>query len=268
VSEPSKLPSRDMGALLMAMIDGEADAVEVKRVRAAMAADPKLAADAEAYRLTGRSLARLFDGIMAEAVPGQLVHTVMTAGIEGRRAAPAVRLVVARAPRWSGWLDGWRAPAAVFAATAIAFSAGLLVNGDVLHLAVAPVTLASNDPLVANGAVGEALSVSVTGAERNVVTSSGTVKIKMVETFRDSAGAACREYEAQAVVGPRQFGVACREQGAWHVKALLVGGARTGGQTTTAGDELGTALDDIAARIKSGDVVSMEAERKLIAEGW
>ena len=268
MSEPSKLPSRDIGALLMAMIDGEADTIEVKRALAAMAADPRLVSEAEAYRLTGRSLGKLFDGIVDAPVPGQLIHTVMTAGREPRRAPALVVEVRSGGAGWLCWLVDWRTPAAVLAASAIAFASGWLVNGTMLEPVAAPVAVASNDTTLASAGVSEALSVATSGAERTLSTSAGTVKIKLVETFRDGSGAACREYEAQGSAGPRQFGVACREQGAWHVKALLVGQARTGGQTATAGEELGSALDDIAARIKVGEAIGLEGERKLIAAGW
>ena len=255
MSEPSRLPTRDVSALLMAVIDGEADPSDCARALGIVAADPKLAADAEAFRLTGRSLGRLFDGILAQPVPGQLIHSVRTQslGLQGARRAGARGRV-----QWLSWFGGWRLPATVFAASVIAFACGTVWGPSTLH----------SDPALASGALAAALSVATTGTERDIVTAAGGLKMKVVETFRDHAGAMCREFEAQAGAGPRQFGVACKSANGWQIKAQLFGEARSAGQTTTAGDELGTVLDDVAGRIRDGDAVPLDAERKLIADGW
>jgi len=255
VSEPSKLPARDMGALLMAVIDGEADATDRSRVLAAVAADPRLGAEARLYELTGRSLGRLFDGVLAQPVPGQLLHTVRTS--DGVANPPPVKVRTSRAS-WTSWLANWQMPAAAVAACALAFAAGTALN----------LTAPRPDQAFANSPVAQALTVTASGAERDIATSAGNLKIKVIETFRDHAGAACREYEAQGATGPRQFAVACFGGGVWNLKAQLFGEARSGAQTVTAGDELGTALDDIAGRLRDGDSLAPDAESKLIAKGW
>jgi len=260
VNEPSKLPTRDMSALLMAVIDGEADATDGARAFAAVAADPKLAADAEAFRLTGRSMGKLFDGILAEPVPGQLVHTVMTTEYA---AKPAPVHAARQQAGWMRWFDTWRLPAAVLAASALAFAAGSLFTS---YLPQQPV--AANVALLSNPALERGLAEVSSGAEREVVTAQGTLKIKVIESFRGHGGELCREYEAQGTVGARQFGVACMGANGWEAKATLFGAAKMDKKTVTAGEELATALDDIAGRLKTGDAIGVDEERKLIAGGW
>jgi hypothetical protein len=261
VNEPSKLPTRDMSALLMAVIDGEADATDGARAFAAVAADPKLAADAEAFRLTGRSMGKLFDGILAEPVPGQLVHTVMTT----EYAAKPARVRAARQQTgWLGLFDVWRLPAAVLAASALAFAAGGLFTS---YLPQQPST--GSVAMLSNPALQRGLAEVSSGAEREVVSAQGSLKIKVVVSFRGRDGELCREYEAQGTVGARLFGVACMGANGWEAKATLFGGAKAAGtKMVTAGEELAAALDEITGRLKDGDVIGVDEERKLIAGGW
>lgn len=262
MSEPSKLPTRDMSALLMAVIDGEADAADRARAFAAVAADPKLATVAEAFRLTGRSMGGLFDGVLAEPVPGQLAHTVRTT--EAAKLAPG-RAIQQKAS-WLGWLDAWRLPAAVLTASAIAFAAGNMLSA--FGPQQVSQVVASNSVLLTDAALGRGLSEVSSGAEREVVNGPVSIKIKVVESFRGHGGEFCREYEAQGSSGSRQFGVACMSARGWEVKAMLIGNAKSARQTITAGEELATALDDIAGRLKDGDALGVDDERKLIAGGW
>ena len=254
MSEPSKFPSNDVGALLMAMVDGEANAADEWRVRAAMAADPGLAAQADAYQMTGRTLGALFDGKLMEPVPGQLVHTVMTAGTRPRDRAP---LAAAGQPSWRLWLGSWQLP---LAAGAVAVAAGWLM----MFGAAGPAATQ-----LASTGLSQALSAAISGAQHDIMTSEGKLAFRLVETFRDHGGAVCREYEAQGSTGSRQYGVACRDAGAWRIKALLLGEAMAAGQTKSAGaGDLSDKLDAVVEKMIAGDALGVEDERKLIAESW
>ena len=122
--------------------------------------------------------------------------------------------------------------------------------------------------MVASGAVAEALAIATTGAERVLETRKGPVTFKLVQTFLDGGGTACREFEAQQDSTSRQYGIACRRSGGWQLRAVFRGEAHASGVTTTAGAGLGDALDGLAERMKSGDALGVEAEGKLIASGW
>jgi hypothetical protein len=188
------------------------------------------------------------------------VHTVMTTEYA---AKPAPVLAARQQAGWMGWLDSWRLSAAVLAASVLAFAAGSLVTA---YLPQQPV--ATNVAMLSIPALERGLAEVSSGAEREVVTAQGSLRIKVVESFRVRDGELCREYEAQGTVGARQFGIACMGANGWEARATLVGGAKADKKTVTAGEELATALDEIVLRLKDGNSIGVDEERKLIAGGW
>ena len=91
---------------------------------------------------------------------------------------------------------------------------------------------------------------------------------KVVQTFRDATGAACREYEAQGATGPREYGVACRANGGWQQREMFTGEAKKGKSIGSASQAPDEKLDAIATKLMVGDALSPEDEKKLIAAGW
>ena len=251
MTEAGKVATSDVSALLMAMIDGEAGPAELARARAAIAADPGLAAEADVYRLTGYSnLSPPFDGIIAGPVPGQLIHTVRTFGLADRLAVPS------RRPARASFFGGWRVAVGGLAAAAVAISVGVLMLPG-----------GSSQPAI-SVAVAEGLSGAASGAERQIATSAGALKFKAVQTFRDAAGTLCREYEAQAATGPREYGVACRAGAGWQQREMFTGETKKSSQIGSASQAPDDKLDQIAEQLKAGDALSPEDENKLIAAGW
>jgi len=128
--------------LLIAYLDGEVDAETAAELRAALARDPALAAEAEALRESAAALRLAFDDVLHESVPERLIAAA-------RGATPVekvVRFPEARtqkeAParrRWTGW-----------AALPMAASlAGLLVGGGlgyVIATSREPVQVAQTQP--------------------------------------------------------------------------------------------------------------------------
>ena len=249
--ERGKLPAGDVNELLMALIDGELGKADAGRARAMLAGNPALAGVAETFQSTGRDvLGPMFDGILTQTVPGQLVHTVQITGLADRLAAPK------RRPRTISWLGGWRLAFGGLAAAAVAISIGVLMLPGGKSRAVVSV------------AVAEGLSAVVAGAEDQINTSAGALKLKVVQSFKDGSGSICREYEAQAATGPREYGVACRGNGGWEQRALFSGDARSGNQIGSANQAPAQKLDSIAEKMISGDPLSADDEQKLIASGW
>ena len=256
--------------LLMAVADGEASSADQQRVMEAVAHDEGLALQLEGFRRTGRSLGGLFNHVLTAPLPEQLLQTVLTAG------PPA--LVRARRPQsgWTswfdwlgGWLGGWQMPAAALAALAIGFAAHDVVLASFNSSASGSTTVAMADRLVAGGSLAEALSVATTGAERQITTKAGALSFRVVETFANQSGLPCREYEAQGATGPRQFGIACRDGSAWHLKAVFEGAPKSGSATVTAGpDVLGEVLDSMVEHLRQGEALNVDAERRFIANGW
>ena len=268
--------------LAMASVDGEATLAEQRSLREALARDPSVAADVDVFRRTGRSLGRMYDDIATAPVPEHLIRVVMetpmgparsnVSAIPARAAQPN-RTAQSGRSKWRDLLASWEMPALVFAASATAFVAGgFLMPGSA---AMAPgagnqgaAQVAALEWLRPSAALGEALTVANTGAERQLSTKSGTLSVRVVESFRDQAGTPCREFEAQGASGPRQYGVACHEGTGWQLKAVFEGPARTGSTTTAGPGELSELLDTAAGRIRSGDALPAAEERKLIDGGW
>ncbi len=261
--------------LAMAVADGEASPAEQRKLGAALARDPRLAADLAAFKLTGRRLGRVFDGIAAAPVPERLLRTVMETPMGPARSAggQGLGVLVGLRARWRDLMSNWEVPALVLAASALAFVAGgLLLSGPVTgqsgSVAQGNSQTAALGVLTPAPGLVAALATIETGAEQSVKTAAGSLSVRVVETFRDQAGTACREYEAQGSSGPRQYGVACHAATGWQLKALFEGPARTGAATTAGPGEFSETLDGIAGRLRQGEALSADEERKLIVGGW
>ena len=259
----------DWDVLLMSVADGEASLADEQRVMDAVRQDARLAQQLDGFRQTGRSLGRLFDGVLSAPVPERLVRAVMETAAGPQRS---FRRVAAKAGFWApwlAWLGNWQMPVAALAAVAIGFAAGAAVMSPGVSSVGSGIAVATADPMAPSAAVTEALTVAGTGSEKPVTTKGGVLSFRVVETFLDQSGAPCREFEAQAAAGPRQFGIACRTGSAWHLKAVFEGAAKTAGTTQTAGPgAFGEMLDSMAEKMRQGDAVTTDAERKLIEGGW
>jgi hypothetical protein len=262
--------NEELLTLAMAVVDGEAGPIGQRKLDVALARDPSLAADLDAFRLTGRRLGQVFDGIAAAPVPDYLVQLVMSTPMKPARRISGIKpgLVARMGERWQTLLTSWEVPSLVFAAAAAAFAAGGLLTAGHGPAATAPVQTASLGSLTPSPALVEALAKVETGSEQKVVTSGGAISVRVVETFRDGSANPCREYEAQGPSGPRQYGVACHVDNGWQLKAVFEGPARTGAITTAGPGEYSETLDAVAGRLRQGDDVSADEERKLIAGGW
>ena len=261
----------DWDVLLMSVADGEASLADEQRVMDAVRQDARLAQQLDGFRRTGRSLGGLFEYVLAAPVPERLVRAVMeTAPLAGPQHV--LMRVPAKAAAiwtpWFAWLGDWQMPVGALAAVAIGFVSGAAVMAPG-NSSVGGEKVAVAGPMAPSAAVAEALMVASTGAEKQISTKSGVLSFRVVETFLNRSGAPCREYEAQAAAGPRQFGIACRSGSAWHLKAVFEGAAKTAGTTQPAGPgAFGEMLDSMAEKMRQGDAVTTDAERKLIEGGW
>lgn len=257
--------SDEMLTLAMAVADGEASLNDERKLQAALAGDPALASQFAAFRTTGRGLGRMFDQVMAAPVPDRLVQAIAAAPMARVRPAGLLSRVGAR---WADLLSSWEVPALALGAAAIAFIAGGVLLGRPAADGLGATQVAALGALAPTDGLVEALAKVSTGAEQTFDTKAGALKVRVVETFRDQAGAPCREFEAQAASGPRQFGVACHSTAGWQLKAVFVGPARTGGTVVAGPGQYGELLDTVASAMRNGDALSADEERKLIGAGW
>jgi hypothetical protein len=220
-----------------AWLDGELPADEAAEVAAAVAADPPLAAKAKQHRAFAARLKGAFDPVMA-------------APATALPSAQVIDFTAARSRR-RGWLPAraqWGALAATLAVglltTSLFFERGVTTHGD--------------RPAIASSALGAALDTQLASA------SVAGSPIRIGLTFRDKRGTMCRSFTQ-----PSTSGLACHEQGGWHLRGVFAsGGAPDGGSDyhMAAGPDprLAALIDESIA----GDPLDAAAEAQARVAGW
>ncbi|MFE0754894.1 anti-sigma factor family protein [Inquilinus sp. NPDC058860] len=201
-------------ALIVAYLDGELPVEEAARVEAILRED---ASAAEAARLM-RSGGQAARGAYAEAMAAPLPPALAALTRPGApRSGPFFDLA-----RWLG-LSGWRGPAFVALAAAVAFGLGLAMPRDgetgVVRTAAGPASDTAGEAAAA--ALLEALE---TGGDGSTVTAEGR-QIRIIGPVDPGFAGRCRAFR---ILSPAvEEGIACRgPDGAWSVLTLP---AATGG---------------------------------------
>lgn len=230
---------------LMAWADGTLDAVAHARVAAAVAADPALAARAEAFSMTGRSLGTLFDAKLAESPPAALLDLLQPppAGVPG--------VTPLRKPR-ALWL-----PFAMAASLALGVALG--VNWP--RPDAPPLALAG---LPDGAQLSAALERVASGEPIELSTGGVRVEFMPTATYRENSGRWCREFRSATLDSDaRMLGIACRTGAEiWTTEVVL--------SDTYAGivQDEGYFAASGAPAMQGGAPVSPEEEAALIASGW
>ena len=221
---------------LAAYADGELDDVTAARVRRALEADPELAGNlAQLTELRGLLAAR-FDPILDEPVPDRLTQPV-------EAAAKVVSLSDVRAARQKLW----HRPQFRFAA------------GSAIAASLVVAVLVGGRGGVPAGYAETQLAAALDNTLSGQTASDGT---KLLLTFRDRNGAACRGY-----AGTAASGIACHDERGWKLEAVGQAGL---GQTTqyqqagSADAAIMAAAQDLAA----GPALDAEAETAARKAGW
>lgn len=188
---------------LMAFADGELDEPRRAEIEAAIARDPELARRVSRHRELRARLGAAFAPVLEQPVPASLE----TAARGDASASPATRgnvvqfpARVARAPAtpWRG--REWFAMAA-------SLVAGMFLSWRFLSPASAPL-VANEGALVARGELASALESQLAGEQ------SGSSAVLIGVTFAANGGDYCRTFILRDTA---TAGLACREQGEWHV---------------------------------------------------
>jgi len=233
---------------LMAYADGELSADEAARIARLLETDAAAAAKVAAFRQTRarlRAAARSHD-----AVPAALRARV-EAALAGQRAAqpPDAGTVTPLAPRRRRQVPAAPAALAASLALAVGLAAGWLAapggdgaaGGGVVDLA------GLEDAL---GRVPSGETAALDGGE-----------ITLVASFRDSAGAFCREAEVARTGRPTVIVVACRGAGGdWQPQLALAAGGGAGYAPASGTRTLEAFLDSIGA----GPPLAPEAEAEAL----
>lgn len=223
--------------MLMAYADGELDPIAARRVEAAMANDPMLAAQVEQHRKLTASLRAAFDPVAAAPVP-PAVETMLRESAKVVPLAPARR----RRPFWMG-------------AVAASLVAGLLAGPLLFQRDPGGVAI-RDGAAIASGDVAKALGTQLASAQ------APDAPVRVGVTFRDGMQRWCRTFEAGATGG-----IACAQGKDWRIERLYGGVTRQGGAYRQAGSPSAAMMADAQA-IMAGEPLDAAAEKAARDAGW
>ena len=244
--------------MLMAYADGELDPAAHAEIEAAMATDPEVARAVERHRAFTANVRGAYQSVLEEPVPARLAALVSTdedktaempivqlgdrrAEID-RRAAQAAAAARPRLPQW--------------AAIAASLAIGLLVGLFALREPATP-WQESGEGLVARGDLDRALTTQLAGeAEVSAV--------RVGISFRNRQGGYCRAFQLQREAP--LAGLACREEGDWHLQ-VLAAAAKQEGELRPAAAMPMAVLQAVDAEIE-GEPLDAAAEAAARDAGW
>lgn len=222
---------------LAAYVDGELDEFEAAQVRRAIEADPALAEQEAALRSLKAVLSAHYDPVLTQPVPPALIEPIAA-------AAKVVDIGTARATR-----QRWFARPMIRYAVLPALAASLVLVIFVGH--------------GGRGGAGDYASPQLAAALDGTLSSqTGRDGTKMLLSFRDQAGTACRAYAA-----PDSAGIACRDEKGWKVLKRAAATSRQNTQFEQAGSE-DAAIMAAAQEMAAAGAMSPDEERAARAAGW
>lgn len=222
-------------AMLIALVDGELDEVNRRRVERAVAADPALAARLAQHRSLRARLAGHYAPVAQESVPDRL-RAVLE---ESATVTPLVRT----ASRWRNWAMG----GAIAASLVLGLGLGRLSGTE-------PGSIRTRDGvMVAQGALATALD-----GQLALTQADGPIRIGL--TFQRKGGGWCRSFDGAIA------GVACRQGEGWQVQQALPGvGAQTAYRQASSADARVMATVDA---LIDGALADTDREKAAQAKGW
>ncbi len=264
---------------LMAFADGEMSPDEAALLEDAIARDPALQRRLETFHNTGRRLRHVFEVVEQVPVPQHLIDAVLRAPIAAAATAP--RQAPAPSSGLADFVSQVRALFATPAGWAAVAATGVLVvaAGNALVGSRPTQDALGGGDLAAFNRVGSLAPASlarVLEAERGgqisqIATEAGKITVAPVMTFRSRDQQFCREYAAARGGDSEVRGVACRETVGWRIVAgsgPVSVQARDGGAVRPAEGKSFRAIDEAVDALIEGDVLTKEAEMRVIARGW
>ncbi|MDO7835065.1 anti-sigma factor [Sphingobium sp. HBC34] len=222
-------------AMLIALVDGELDEINRRRVERAVADDPALAQRLARHRALRDRLSRHYAPVAQEPVPQRLRTMLEESGAVVPLARPA---------RWRGWVTG----GAIAASLLLGLGVGRMSGGE-----GGPIGM-QNGVMVAQGALGEALDTQLASAQQD----GNAIRIGL--SFRRKGGGWCRSFDGTVA------GVACREGEGWQVQQMLPGAGQgtTYRQASSADARVMATVDALI----DGAPADATAEKAAQARGW
>ncbi|MEC3910819.1 anti-sigma factor [Sphingobium sp. CR2-8] len=222
-------------AMLIALVDGELDEVNRRRVERAVAGDPALADRLAHHQRLRDLLAGHYAPVAQEAVPDRLRLLLQDSGTVTPMARPA--------RRWGAWATG----GAIAASLVLGLGLGRLSGGD-----AGPIG-AQDGVMVAQGPLATALDSQLASAQ-------GDTPIRIGLTFQRKGGGWCRSFDGAMA------GVACREGEGWQIQQLLPGAGKNGAyrQASSADMRVMATVDALIA----GAPTDAAGEQAAQARNW
>lgn len=224
---------------LMAYVDGQTDAEESARIRAALQSDPALQAQAVFWQTQSQSLRAAFDPIMDEPIPARLRELV----------APQAQMLA-----FPSRLGHWRSLGAGIAALAAAALLGFQIGAN------------PGSALLRSGSEGVwAKGVLASALERQASGPNAKGPITIAFTLDGGPdGVPCRAFRVQS---QGLDGLACRHSQGWIVLALGTQAKSAPGAYATAS---GLSAGVLAALegMQSREALNTEAEAARIKAKW
>lgn len=237
---------------LMAYADGELSALETKRVEAAMAEDPALAARVARFRAVRRALRTAYDSVAAEPIPEHLRALLGDVATHEPIEPQVVNLADKRNAR--GLRLGTPAWAAIAASLIVGVVAGRAVwpspslfTGETGHLYAGRELTRVLDTRLASEA------------------DNATAATRIGLTFRAKDGDVCRTF-AHGRDANTVSGLACREAQRWAVRVVVSGPAARGAyqQASSAPSAVLDAVDSMI----DGEAFDAAQEQALRDRHW
>jgi hypothetical protein len=231
--------------VLLAWIDGELDRETAAAVAAAVAADPALAAQAEAHRALTARFGAGFAPILNEPVP----EAIKAAAIP--RVTEVIDFSARRAERQALPPPPYRRPMQ-WLALAATLVIGVVIGRGVDVAGQPPAIAEKGGVLVASGPLASALDVQLASAP-------GDDPARIMLSFKSQDGRYCRSW---ALAG--QKGVACRTGDDWRIAATVAAAPEGDYRMAGADPALMASVDSMIA----GEPLDAEQERAAKGRGW
>jgi anti-sigma factor RsiW len=243
---------------LMRFADDELDAETSAAIEQAMETDDDLVARVALFIETRSQAKAALKPMLDEPVPEELVAAVEHMVREKRAKAdrPATVLPLRQPAPRELTVRRWTLP---LAASIAAVAGG--IGGYLLALPGAPEQNSLHVAGINSPALGEALATVVSGQEQELPETSQ--RFRAIATFRDSAGALCREFEVDSPDRSTVISVACRSGNAWQVSFAVVAAGTDAGYAPASSTE---ALDAYLAAIAAQAPMEESEEAKALRE--
>ncbi|AMS44721.1 anti-sigma factor (plasmid) [Aminobacter sp. Y103A] len=245
---------------LMAFADGELDAETTAAIEEAMGSDDALIVRIATFLESRAKASAALKPLIDEPVPEALTQSVQKMIDEARMREnataepiqqPATDNVVTFQPKATPSKVGssWTLPLAASLAAVIVGAGGYLAGKAGMPVADGLVLAGITDP-----AMIRTLNATPSGSDVTV----GDTTVRLVSSFRDGAGALCREFELHRASGSSLVSVVCRAGQQWDVR-LAVAAPAAGQDYAPAGAS--ETVDAYLSTTQAGAPLS-EAEEK------